>query len=78
MRFEDNELNVIRLCGCDKNPNITGVTKNTDILVVSDMSYTSRKVEKAKEYGIKIVPYSDFHEDLQQHVLQILASEYRG
>ena len=74
MRFEDNELSVMRLCGCEKNPNITGVTKNTDILVVSDISYTSRKVEKAKEYGIKIIPYSDFHEVLQQHVMEILAS----
>ena len=41
---------------------------------MSDISCTSRKVEKAKEYGIKIIPYSDFHEDLQQHVMEILAS----
>lgn len=43
-----------------------GVTKNTDILIVVDETYSSSKTAKAIEYGIPIVPFNDFMADMDK------------
>lgn len=42
------------------------VTKDTDLLIVVDETYTSSKTRKAVEYGIPIVPFNDFIADMEQ------------
>lgn len=45
----------------------SGITKSTDILLVPSASYNSgRKIEKAKSYGIRVVPIEEFKNNMSQ------------
>ena len=41
-----------------------GISKSTDILVTDDIDSTSTKMEKARKYGVNIVSYESFMEEL--------------
>ena len=57
--FRDKELSeMLENIGYDANPNNT-LTKDTYILVIPNDTFSSRKVEKAKSYGIKIMSVGD-------------------
>lgn len=54
--------------GCDADGD-AGITKSTDILIVPSPGYSSgRKVQKAKDYGILIVPIDEFRNNMSQYL----------
>lgn len=47
----------------------SGITKSTDILLVPTDGYNSgRKIEKAKSYGIRIIPIKEFKNNMDQYL----------
>ena len=44
---------------------MTSISKNTNILIVKDMSKTSTKIDKANELGITIMNLDEFLQTLK-------------
>lgn len=66
--IRDAELSAyLESLGFDANPD-AGVTKDTDILIIPEASYSSTKVDKAIKYGIQIVQIDLFKADLEQYL----------
>ena len=55
-----------------RNPSIDigegSVTKDTNILLVPGESFNSTKVDKAKKYGVRIVPINEFRANIDSYV----------
>lgn len=46
----------------------SGITKDTDILIVPEAGFTSSKTQKAVQYGITIVPLMDFRANIDRYL----------
>lgn len=47
----------------------SGVTKDTDILLIPYDGHTSRKIDKAKSYDILIIPVKEFVSDMDKYLM---------
>lgn len=66
--FRDGELfRHLRSLGCDADDN-SSVTRNTDILLVPSANFSSTKTVKAMQYGVNIVPVSDFKDNISSYI----------
>lgn len=66
--IRDADLSVyLESLGFDANPD-AGVTKDTDIVIIPEASYSSSKVDKAIKYGIQVVPIDLFKARLDQYL----------
>ena len=52
--------------GCDAGEG--SVTKGTDILLIPTAGFNSSKIEKAKKYGIPIIPVDDFITNMNDYL----------
>lgn len=57
IRFKNEDLALVQKSGWKE---CSGVSKNTNVLVVKDINSTSSKTQKAKQLGIKIMTVSEF------------------
>lgn len=75
--FRDPQLaaviNTYPFVDCDGD---AGVTKNTSILLVPNERFSSTKIDKAKKYGVKIVPVKEFMENTSLYIPELELIEF--